>query len=185
VSLILRIQKTENFNKRQYILKIGIVLLSLTYVFCMLYLLFFLRISNRAGWMSGEAQKIGYWHTIWNHTNLIPFQTVIEFAWDFRRAHKILSFSFINLAGNVVMFVPLGIFLPYYWDSMRNFRKFVPVVMLMVIVIEVTQVLTLTGTCDIDDFLLNTVGSCIGLLLFRSICLLKERFFHGNRNSED
>ena len=151
------------------------VLLCLYFVF-MMYLLFFHRVHDGAGWLSNEAKKNGYWRTVWNHTNLIPFQTVKGFARSFKRTHQIFGFSFINLAGNVVFFMPIGIFLPYYWKSMRNFWNFVRAVIFLIVGVELTQIFTLTGTCDIDDLLLNTFGGCMGFVLFHIITIIRRAF---------
>ncbi|MEE5993810.1 MAG: VanZ family protein [Oscillospiraceae bacterium] len=164
--------------------KTTIAVLFLLYIALMLYLLFFYRIHHGTAWLSAEAQEQGYWQTVRNHTNLKPFETVALFARHFRHTRQIFGFSFINLAGNVILFVPFGLFLPHYFQPLQKPHHFIKIMSLLIIAVEVTQIATLTGTCDIDDFILNTAGGCIGFLLFHMIHLLKERNFYGNTRPE-
>ena len=70
--------------------------------------------------------------------------------------------AFINLAGNVLMFVPLGIFLPVIWKRLRNFWRFLLLSTVLILLIEVTQYVTGLGSCDVDDFILNLPGMLLG-----------------------
>lgn len=74
------------------------------------------------------------------------------------------AYIFANIAGNVFLFVPLGFFLPLLWRRWR----FVPTLLAGTIfsaIIESVQFVTGRGA-DIDDVLLNTLGTLIGFLVF-------------------
>ena len=72
----------------------------------------------------------------------------------------------VNLAGNVVLFIPIGYFLPRLWMKMRRFFPFLFTCILSVCLVEVLQLLTLLGSMDIDDLILNLFGMIIGYLIF-------------------
>ena len=46
----------------------------------------------------------------------------------------------------------------------------------IIVIIELIQLFTLLGSCDIDDLLLNTIGAVIGWLLWRAGHYLSHRF---------
>lgn len=71
-----------------------------------------------------------------------------------------------NLAGNVVLFIPLGFFPPLLWDRCRRLWKTGALAAATMVIVEFTQVLTLRGQCDIDDVILNTLGAAIGYGIF-------------------
>lgn len=72
-----------------------------------------------------------------------------------------------NIAGNVVMFVPLGVLLPLLFQRLRSFGALVWRVALISLGIELLQLPTRVRATDVDDILLNVVGALIGYALFR------------------
>lgn len=91
--------------------------------------------------------------------NLIPFSTI-----SFYFSGKVNGLiSFYNLAANISLFIPFGIFLLVKRLS-RFKRLYIPI--LSISIIELLQYLTRRGTFDIDDFLLNVLGFFIGYLLY-------------------
>ena len=71
-----------------------------------------------------------------------------------------------NVFGNIIVFVPLGVFLP---SLFQKFRKMLPIFLISLelsLVIEITQLVTRIGSFDVDDLLLNTVGGLLGGILF-------------------
>lgn len=116
-----------------------------------------------------DAGDLPYWEHVSRHINLVPFHTIRLFA------HQLVDPVFpdmvrratINLAGNVILFVPLGYFLPVTWKSMRRFYRTVLTVATVIIMVELLQLLIQVGSCDIDDVMLNTVGAAAGYGIFR------------------
>lgn len=104
--------------------------------------------------------------------NLLPFETISRFVRHLLRSSdpEILRHAFINLAGNVVMFIPLGLLLPLLWQKLRALWKTVLVTAGIITAVEVTQLLTLVGSCDTDDLILNVLGAAIGYGVFRLFC---------------
>lgn len=101
--------------------------------------------------------------------NLLPFETISRYIRHLTHSDDpgILRHAFINLVGNVVMFIPLGLLLPVLWQQLRALWKTVLVTAGIIAAVEVTQLLTLVGSCDTDDLILNVLGAAVGYGLFR------------------
>lgn len=65
---------------------------------------------------------------------------------------------------NVILFLPLGFFLPILWSNMNSFIKTAGFGLCISIFIEILQIFTFRAT-DINDIMTNTFGTCIGFLL--------------------
>ena len=72
----------------------------------------------------------------------------------------------VNIVGNVVAFVPFGIFLPLLSCRMRNLFLVLLATFGFSVVIEALQLIYKVGTFDVDDLFLNTLGGAVGYLLF-------------------
>ena len=73
----------------------------------------------------------------------------------------------INLGGNVLLFIPIGWFLPALWYRLEKFLPFLLICILAISLVEVTQLLTLLGFLDVDDLILNVLGMAVGYGLYR------------------
>lgn len=102
--------------------------------------------------------------------SLVPFATIrywMDFLFrDDPLAQSMRFYSIVNLLGNVLAFVPLGIFLPALFRRQRSFGLFLLTVVLLVCLIELVQLLTMRGALDVDDLILNVPGACLGWLLW-------------------
>ncbi len=142
--------------------------LSILYALLMLWLLFGQRFGHT-----------GYGTYLWqlkSNLNLIPFRTLLEYTEVLNAGINrfLLRHAFVNLAGNVVMFLPLGILLPALWPKLRVWGRFLLCTVGLIIAIELAQLFTLLGSCDIDDLILNVLGTSIGFVLFK-LCLMMYR----------
>jgi glycopeptide antibiotics resistance protein len=76
-----------------------------------------------------------------------------------------------NLLGNIILFIPMGFLLPVLFTGMRRFGYVVLAGCLVSVSIESTQWISrffgIYRFVDIDDVLLNTLGTATGYLLFR------------------
>lgn len=74
-----------------------------------------------------------------------------------------------NTALNILLFVPLGGFLPVLWKEYRPYLKTVLFGMGMSLFIELLQIFTFRLT-DVDDLITNTAGTAIGYLVAKYLC---------------
>jgi glycopeptide antibiotics resistance protein len=93
--------------------------------------------------------------------NLYPFGGYIE-AWQ-----KYSLREFQNGIFNILMFVPMGILLPYMSYKFRAFKRLLLVVVCATIAIETYQTLSGAGLFEVDDIINNTLGGIMGYQLYR------------------
>lgn len=102
--------------------------------------------------------------------NIIPFRTISEYMFTDKNAdQEIIQHAFINLAGNIIMLIPLGFFLSLVKSSDATFKAIIIQTILIIISVEIIQLFSLTGSFDIDDLILNTIGSVTGYEIQRII----------------
>lgn len=73
-----------------------------------------------------------------------------------------------NTMLNVLLFVPLGIFLPFLWRKYGKLKNTFLFGFGLSLSIELLQILTYRAT-DINDLIANTLGTVLGYFLFRLI----------------
>ncbi len=95
------------------------------------------------------------------HANFTFLKTIRMYI---RYAYKLNSLE--NLAGNVVVFIPLGILLPFLQEDCRKFSHLLLNVLIFVVGIEIFQLFSAFGVFDVDDILLNTIGAVLGWILY-------------------
>ena len=110
--------------------------------------------------------NVDYLEMLRTNINLRPFATIGRYVRALMNGRYIQT-SVINLFGNIILFVPLGCFLPAVFRRVRNFGLFLFFQTEIIVFIEIVQLFTLLGVCDIDDLILNTLGGVIGYAIFR------------------
>lgn len=128
----------------------------LTYCIIMLWLLF----GQRLPFLSFED----YSQRLVRNLNLVPFKTIIQYTQQliYNPHFYLVRHSFINLAGNIVMFIPLGMLLPFNFAYAKSFFKCLLLSAGVIVCVEVVQLFTLLGSCDIDDLIFNLFGVALG-----------------------
>lgn len=107
--------------------------------------------------------------------NIVPLATLKLYVNILKNSHSsyLLWHAFINLAGNVIMFIPLGYFLPVISKKAKKFFPMLLYTLVVIVLIETIQYITGLGSCDIDDLILNVPGVMIGW--FIRFCGTKKR----------
>ena len=147
-------------NKKKVFFSIAFV----AYTILMLWLLFGQRTVQ---WTNGYDFAL-----LAENINLIPFRTIAEFLHDLHGGER--SHAMINLLGNVIMFVPLGFFIPAVFKKAEAFRNTMLWSVLAIVCIEIIQLFTLLGSLDIDDVILNLVGAALGYGIYRLLLRREE-----------
>lgn len=125
----------------------------------LIYLIVLLGLTVFRGSLSGSRS-----------VNFIPFATISEYIKSIFTGNRIIGFA--NLAGNLVIFLPLGYITALLTSKMRNVVKISGLSLVVSISIEVLQYLFACGASDIDDVILNTIGGLLGY----GVYLLVSRF---------
>ena len=94
-------------------------------------------------------------------TNFNPFETVLLYL-------KALKYNYIgptiplsNLLGNMLLFMPMAVFLPCLFHTMQKLWVFALVMLAVLVMVEALQLLLSCGSCDVDDVFLNLSGTLI------------------------
>ena len=98
--------------------------------------------------------------------NLIPFSFIKDYVVDKQ------PLGIANIVGNIVMFIPMGIFLSM---KEKRFGKILLWIVVSSICIEVIQYAFIRGISDIDDVILNSVGGLIGIACYKISKLLGNK----------
>lgn len=146
--LLIRVRKAVNIKK----IKDRNLLKSIFFIYCLFLItvLFLCRIHKN------EARNL----------NLIPFDTINRYFLAYKN-NNINNFLFyINIIGNLLLFVPMGIFIPLLFkNKIKNFFQFFLLSFLIIVLVEIMQFITCTGTADIDDVILNQSGALISYII--------------------
>ncbi len=109
------------------------------------------------------------WQFVRFNTNLVPFKTIGEYFSALARNRMNFDIPIKNLLGNLLMFLPMGVYLPLFFKKMGRFRVCGPVMLGLVFCVESFQLITRTGSFDVDDIILNFLGAVIGFGLWKLI----------------
>ena len=124
------------------------------YLGLLVYFLFFAKIFDR----DMSDRRYSY--------NLEPLREIVRFV---RYRHKLgMTAVILNLAGNIAVFIPFGIFVPVLFKPDMRLWQIVFSTMAASLVIEIIQLVFRVGSFDVDDILLNTLGGLIGACIYRT-----------------
>lgn len=106
-------------------------------------------------------------HPIERRYNLYPMKTVLNYFLH----SNFFNFEIlvVNLVGNVATFLPLGFFLPLLFKGVNRFWKLLLWTLVLITGVETVQFVFNVGIFDIDDIILNTIGSLIGYGCYRML----------------
>ena len=136
------------------VLKIAVWSAFVFYCLVLLYIFILDRIDDIRPYESMRAFLL--------RVNLIPFRTVYEYIDKIINNRINLDTAITNLIGNIIVFLPMGAFLPCLFHKMRSFKQTVLTVFFIVLGIELLEIILAMGAFDIDDFIFNLGGAMIG-----------------------
>lgn len=138
-------------HKKRVMWIVGILLM-ICYLFTLIYLLFF---ASGFRYSNGEMKY-----------NLIPFHEISRYM------HWSSNISVINLLGNIAAFIPLGFLLPVVSRRRIPVPGMIGILFVSPIVVEIIQLVTRVGICDVDDVILNFAGGLIGLGIYLGLAAI-------------
>lgn len=99
--------------------------------------------------------------------NLVPFEEIKRY-WQYlgNWNTRLGRIAFMNIYGNILVFFPFGIFLP--WITKRNIGPILTLVYAIgfSLAIELSQLFLRIGSFDVDDLMLNTFGAFLGCVFY-------------------
>lgn len=149
-----------------------IAILFVIYVIALIYVLF-LDNRQRFGMFLMEITPFSKQH-FEMFLNLIPFKTEIDYFKQLAE-HTINTRTVVmNIGVNLILFLPMGMALPVLFENKFNkLWKLLVFVAVIVVICEAIQFITVRGSADIDDVILNTVGAAVGYGIIK-IKVIKE-----------
>ncbi len=147
--------------------KLGFVLFVL-YLVLLTYFLFFAETMGR----SPEAR------TDYRY-NLVLFKEIRRFI----MYRDILGYRavFMNIAGNMIAFMPFGFFLPVIWHRMKHWYTTTVLSFTFSLCVETLQLVMKVGSFDVDDLVLNTIGGLAGYAIYRFLKGVWHRYSETDR----
>ncbi len=88
--------------------------------------------------------------------NLVPFSSIMR---GLRVGGPLFA---INIVGNIVVFMPLGVLLPNIHPRFRSWASTMIIALGVSTLIEVLQFISAQRVTDVDDLLLNALGALLG-----------------------
>lgn len=127
-------------------------------------------------------------HIVWTYIFWVYCALAIHVAgigtiWDLISYKEVVGgFNFIPFSSegiatyilNMIMLVPLGFLLPFIWKEFRTIKKVCLAGLGFSLLIEFFQIFS-RRVSNIDDLLMNTLGTCVGYLIWILYCRLFGR----------
>jgi glycopeptide antibiotics resistance protein len=139
------------------------IVLGVSFIFYLFILVVLLFLGYR-GYVWADQTLIEYMKS---SSNFVPFKTIGLYINAISSGSMNMDIPLKNLVGNLIMFLPMGVYLPYFMKKVNKVMIFSMSMILLLFVIEGIQVITRRGSFDIDDFILNMLGAWIGFGIWR------------------
>ena len=101
-----------------------------------------------------------------SRTNLMFFRTILRYSQTMNYATGMRNII-VNIGGHMLLFTPFGFFLPRLHPRWQKPFAFILMATIVMFIIEGLQFVTLSGSFDVDDAMLNVIGAWLGFLFLR------------------
>ncbi|MCM3728944.1 VanZ family protein [Neobacillus cucumis] len=128
------------------------ILINLLFIFSLIFIVRYTMFPNSSlgiGMSRGEI-------------NLIPFKSL---------GNPLSPGFVVNVGGNILLFIPFGLVLPLKFNKIDRLQIATLIGLSVSIMIECIQLTMPNRTTDINDVILNTLGTYIGFRLFSKLKL--------------
>ena len=160
-------QEEKRLKQKSNTIRQIVLVLVFLYLFELISFLFFEHGFGRNGMGSISFSNNVYQTYFKTSFNIIPFRVILFYIVGWIKGTQAFSHMVINLVGNFVSFIPFAFFLPIFSPKFLKTKYFFIFISILVVVIEILQMVLLTGSCDIDDWILNVSGTCFSYLLLK------------------
>lgn len=99
--------------------------------------------------------------------NLLPFTYLFDY--------DVMREAIVNLIGNIMMFVPVGIVYPIVYRKLDTHAKVIAAGVGLSLAIEILQLPFFDRVTDIDDLILNSTGYILGYLIYLGVKRITKR----------
>lgn len=111
-------------------------------------------------------QVVTFKDVSWSGSNFIPGKEIFRYEVG-------SSMFYRNTFGNMLLFLPYGFLVSYFFDIKR---VYIPLILISIasLSIELTQ-LVIGRVFDVDDILLNIIGGLIGYFLYHVLDIIEDK----------
>jgi glycopeptide antibiotics resistance protein len=137
------INKIKKLSRRELVIKGLCLLAMLIYVYCVLSI----TLIDRTAGMRRHVLR-----PMWELSSMLQ-------SGDY-------SYWSGQIGGNLIMLLPLGFLLPIISDRFGNIKAAAAAGFMFSLFIEFSQYYTGRGLFEVDDIIHNTMGACIGCIIY-------------------
>lgn len=165
ITMIVEIKKSKDTQEKSEIRNFWLKALFIIYCLLLITILFLNNEYRMGGFQNINTFSKEHFET----SNLIPFATIIEYIIGVISNDINTSIVIINFATNLLLFAPMGFFIPVLFQNrIKNIKQFVIMIIILTLIVEMLQFITYRGSTDIDDIILNTIGAVIMYMIMRT-----------------
>lgn len=174
INYFLRLRKKKEFQLKRELL------INVFFVYCLAVagITFFPLFIGRDG-LTEPFFSVNYIPVVNTLNNLKKIQ-------NSRIPDFMMKFWIRNIGGNLILLLPMGLFLPVLLNRFRNPKIVAIAGFSLSLIIEALQLMSAfignVRTFDIDDIILNTIGICIGYGSFSLIDRYKNNRIYGDKS---
>ena len=133
------------------------------YLFALVIILFM------GGRSANYAQGLPLLEYLKNSSNFVPLKTINMYIWALESGTMSKVIPIYNLVGNLLLFLPMGIYLPLLFKGLGRFMKYIGMILFVLTCVESIQIISRLGRFDVDDLLLNTAGAVVGFMMYQLV----------------
>ena len=153
----------------------AIHILYILYLLSLFYILFLYNRQIDLSWMVK-----GGWNELVelqrSRTNLVFFRTILRYLQTMNYATGMRNII-VNIGGHMLLFTPFGFFLPRLNQRWQKPVKFLLMMTIVMFIIEGLQFISLSGSFDVDDAMLNVIGAWMGFIFLRKPEEIERDFY--------
>ena len=165
ITMIIEIKKSKDIQEKIKIRNFWLKILFIIYLLLLITILFL----NNEYRMRGYEDINTFSKEQFETSNIIPFATIIDYISKLLSNNISTSIVIINFATNLLLFAPMGFFIPILFkNKIKNIKQFGIIIIVITMFVEILQFMTYRGSTDVDDIILNTIGAIIVYMLMKT-----------------
>ena len=167
ITMIIEIKKAKDPKEKSKIRDFGLRTLFIIYCILLITILFLNNEYRMNGFQGININTFSREH--FETINIIPFSTIIGYIYGLLFEDVSTSIVIVNLVTNLLLFAPMGFFIPLLFKNrITNIKQFIILIIILSLFVEILQFITYSGSTDIDDIILNTIGAIIIYALMKT-----------------
>lgn len=117
--------------------------------------------------------RFTFFEHIARRTNLLPLRTILRYYYKVKTNSINYDTVILKIGGDLVGLIPMGFFIGYLFLKINTLDRAIICGLAIVLFVELTQLLTMIGSFDVDNFILMMPGFMLGYIVSKSKIVLK------------